>query len=85
MTRSKWKSFFFPFKKMKTLSVSSKKTFLGKYFKKNASILPPMVDKALNIYQGSSFVTKKISKDWVGYKIGEFTNTRSKAVFKKGK
>ena len=77
--------FFFSFNKMKTCKASAKTSYIGKYFNKNVSILPFMVDKALNVYQGSSFITKKINKDWVGYKLGEFTSTRSKAVFKKGK
>ena len=72
MSRSKWK---------------------GPYIEKNLNqkvlrktdVVPNYLDKTIPVYNGRSFTEIKISNEMLGKKLGEFSFTRAKFVFKKKK
>lgn len=48
-------------------------------------ILPLFIDYIFKVYNGKFFVRLLITKEMVGYKLGEFCPTRKKFFFKKQK
>lgn len=54
-----------------------------KIFNKNLIILPEYVNKNIYIYNGKQFIKKQINDSMVGYKFGEFINTRKYNNYKK--
>jgi len=64
------------FIKNKQLSYSNLKTK-----SKNFVITNEMIDNNILVYTGKNYYTLKVKHDMIGYKIGEFLNTR--AVLKK--
>ena len=52
---------------------------------KHLTILPDYLDYFFHIYNGKKWVKMKITKAMIGYKFGEFVNTRKRFVYKKKK
>lgn len=71
MSRSLFKGPFFNEKKTKNLK------------NKNFVIMPRDVNKFLFVYNGRKFMKVKITDEKIGYKLGEFINTRILHKYKK--
>lgn len=54
-----------------------------KLFNKNLLILPEYLNKTFEIYNGKKFIILNIKDNMVGYRFGEFINTRAKYKYKK--
>lgn len=54
-------------------------------YNKNLTILPEYINHFINVYNGKSFINIKINEKMIGYKFGEFINTRKKHIYKKKK
>ncbi len=80
MSRSKYKG---PFFKVNLINKEDNKWV--KIFNKNLVILPEYIDYFVNIYNGKNYVNIKINEKMIGYKFGEFINTRKKHIYKKKK
>ena len=48
-------------------------------------ILPFLIGKTVQVYNGKFFIPITISEEMVGYKLGEFVLTRLRHVYKKKK
>ena len=78
MSRSKYKGPFFKvnfLKKQKWLKITNK----------NLTILPEYDNHFVSIYNGKRFLNLEIKNKMIGFKIGEFINTRKKHIYKKKK
>lgn len=71
MTRSKWK-----FNLIKTSLRQKYSNQTIKIWKKNESISQFLVGKSVFVYNGKLFKKINITRNRVGYKFGEFINTR---------
>ena len=78
MSRSKYKGPFF------IVNLLKKKQWI-KIYNKNLTILPEYIDHFVNVYNGKKFINIKISEKMIGFKFGEFINTRKKHIYKKKK
>ncbi len=78
MSRNKNKGPFFKVKLLK------KKEWI-QIFNKNLTILPEYINYRINVYNGKTFINLKIDEKMIGYKFGEFINTRKKHIYKKKK
>lgn len=76
MNRSKIKG---PFIKNKNYIGNNKK------ISRNVEIVPNFVGYKFKVHNGKNFVNINITEDMIGHKIGEFSTTREKFVFKKKK
>jgi ribosomal protein S19 len=56
-----------------------------KIFNKNLIIMPKDIDYIYYIYNGQTFIKIKIIQDMIGYKFGEFINTKKRHIYKKMK
>ena len=54
-----------------------------KILKKNLIILPEYLNKTVYVYNGKQFIKLIIKDNMIGYKFGEFVNTRSNFKYKK--
>lgn len=79
MSRNNKKSPFFKYN-----LINKKKKWI-QIFNKNLVIMPQDIDVNYNIYNGKTFIKLKITKDMLGYKFGEFINTKKKNIYKKAK
>jgi len=79
MSRNNKKSPFF-----KCNLINNQKKWI-KIYNKNQVIMPKDIDVNYNIYNGKTFIKLKITKEMLGYKFGEFINTRKKNIYKKVK
>ncbi len=79
MSRNHKKSPFFKYN-----LINNQKKWI-KIFNKNLVIMPKDIDVNYNIYNGKTFIKLKITKEMLGYKFGEFINTRKKNIYKKVK
>lgn len=78
MSRSKYKGPFFKvnfLKKKKWMKITNK----------NLTILPEYVNYSVSVYNGKIFINLKINDKMIGFKFGEFINTRKKHIYKKKK
>ena len=78
MSRSKYKGPFFKvnfFKKKKWIKIINK----------NLTILPEYNTYTVSIYNGKNFINLIITDKMVGFKFGDFINTRKKHIYKKKK
>jgi ribosomal protein S19 len=82
MSRSKYKGFFF---KVHLLEENKNKNKPIQIDNKNLTILAEYVDSFFQIYNGKRFINLKINEKMIGFKFGEFINTRQKHIFKKKK
>ena len=76
MSRSKYKG---PFFKVNLL----KKKHWIKIINKNLIILPEYNNHLVSVYNGKIFINLKINDKMIGFKFGEFINTRKKHIYKK--
>lgn len=79
MSRSKYKGPFF------RVNLIEEKDKWIKIDNKNLIILPEYINKNVNVYNGKTFVNINITEKMIGYKFGEFINTRKKHIYKKKK
>ena len=78
MSRSKYKGPFFK------VNLLKKKQWI-KITNKNLTILPEYINYSVSIYNGKRFINLVINNKMIGFKFGEFINTRKKHVYKKKK
>ena len=78
MSRSKYKGPFFKVNFLK------KKQWM-KITDKNLTILPEYSNNSVRIYNGKNFIKLLINDKMIGFKFGEFINTRKKHIYKKKK
>lgn len=78
MSRSKYKG---PFFKVNFL----KKQQWIKITNKNLTILPEYNNHSVSVYNGKIFINLIINDKMIGFKFGEFINTRKKHIYKKKK
>ena len=78
MSRSKYKGPFFKVNFLK------KKKWM-KIINKNITILPEYHNHSVSIYNGKNFINLIITEKMVGFKFGEFINTRKKHTYQKKK
>jgi small subunit ribosomal protein S19 len=83
MSRSKWKSNFVNTKILLDSKVSYKETSMKKLWCRNEVIPGAMINKTLFVHNGRDFIKILISRDKVGYKLGEFAFTRKHSISKK--
>ena len=76
MSRSKYKGPFFKVNFLK------KKRWI-KITNKNLTILPEYNNHSVSIYNGKIFTNLVITNKMIGFKFGEFINTRKKHIYKK--
>ena len=76
MSRSKYKGPFFK------VNLITKNEWIQIY-NKNLTILPEYINSIVNIYNGKKFIKLKINEKMIGFKFGEFINTRKKHIYKK--
>lgn len=50
---------------------------------RNSVILPFLIGKTINVYNGKFFLPLLINEDMLGHKLGEFIPTRLRHVYKK--
>lgn len=50
---------------------------------KNLTILPEYSNRSVSIYNGKIFINLEINDKMIGFKFGEFINTRKKHIYKK--
>ena len=75
MSRSKWKS---------PIPGTIKRSRDSKIFLKRSSvIMPQLVKKEVETYNGKNLIKIIIDESMIGHKIGEFVPTRARFVFKK--
>ena len=78
MSRSKTKGPFFK------VNLLKKKQWI-KIMNKNLTILPEYNNYSVSIYNGKNFNNLNITNKMIGFKFGEFINTRKKHIYKKKK
>ena len=54
-----------------------------KLFNKNLMILPEYLNYKFHVYNGKTFSLLTIKEPMIGYKFGEFINTRARYKYKK--
>nr|YP_010394683.1 ribosomal protein S19 [Phytophthora quercina]DAZ89120.1 TPA_asm: ribosomal protein S19 [Phytophthora quercina] len=79
MSRSKYKGPFFK------VNLLKKKKQWMKINNKNLTILPEYVNHSVSVYNGKIFINLEINDKMIGFKFGEFINTRKKHIYKKKK
>jgi len=81
--RVKWKGILL----QKNLLNSLKKKSLVsiKVYSRNSIITPKCIGKTFEVYNGFKFNKIVVNENMIGFKFGEFSPTRIKAVFKKSK
>jgi small subunit ribosomal protein S19 len=85
MSRSRWKFYYTPYSLIKwnpSEDKKKKRVFYRTFFR-NCTITPKLVGLNLKIYNGMNYVTITITKDMIGQKLGEFSPTRKRPIFKK--
>lgn len=78
MSRSKYKGPFFK------VNLLKKKQWM-KIINKNLIILPEYSNHFVSVYNGKTFIKLEINDKMIGFKFGEFINTRKKHIYKKKK
>jgi small subunit ribosomal protein S19 len=87
MSRSKWKGPFVDpklFKNMTALPNKKSQPTL-KIISRCSEIIPGFVGTNFDVYNGKTFSKVEVTKEMVGFKLGEFSPTRKKFSFKKKK
>lgn len=78
--RSLWKGPFFGETFLKKIRQNSKQKI--KTTSRSSVILPFLVGKVIQVYNGKFYVPLVLCEDFVGHKIGEFVPTRLRHVYK---
>ena len=79
MSRSVWRGPFVDpslIKKVEKLKGSTNKAPI-KTWSRKSTIIPDFVGHSFLIHNGKKFISKKVSEEMVGHKLGEFSPTRS--------
>ena len=79
MARSVWKGPFVDItliKKAEKVSESGRKEVI-KTWSRRSTILPQFVGLTFGVYNGKKFIPVSVSENMVGYKLGEFSPTRT--------
>jgi ribosomal protein S19 len=79
MKRSKWKGFYT--KPADFTDTSKSMTRISR----SSSIIPKFIEKTFSIHNGKKLKNITITKEMLGHKFGEFSNTRIPFEFKKKK
>lgn len=79
MKRSKWKSLY-----INPESLEQKQTN-NNIISRNSSIVPKFIGSTFQVHSGKMFKSVIVSKEMVGHKFGEFSQTRVIFSFKKKK
>lgn len=79
MSRSKWKTPFIDKSLFKRLNFKYENQ---PTWSRRSTIYPAIVGLQLPIYNGKEMITRKITSQMVGHKLGEFVSTR-KSFYKK--
>ena len=79
MSRSKWKGPFIHFKFFKNKFLNNK---LFKIWSRNSFILSSFINYKFLIHCGHIFKNLTITREKIGYKLGEFCTTRAKYFHK---
>lgn len=82
MSRSSWKTPFIDKSLLKRLDPKHEKK---PTWSRRSTIYPAVVGLKLQIYNGKDMVTRKITPQMVGHKLGEFVRTRKTFIPKKKK
>lgn len=77
MSRSVWKLNYLP----KTIIRQSKKKNIN-IWSRDAVIPSFLVNRLVKIYNGKDYKTIKITHEKIGFKFGEFANTRKPYIYK---
>ena len=86
MNRVKWKGPHIDRKLLKKIeNITSNSKNIIKITSKNSIIVPKFVGLKLQIYNGKTYVTLKITEEMLNHKFGEFINTRKQFTYKKKK
>jgi ribosomal protein S19 len=86
MSRSIWKGPFVHTKLFKDIKKINKKPQNAvETVSRCSEIIPGLIGTIFNVYNGKSFSKIEVSKEMVGFKLGEFSPTRKKFSFKKKK
>jgi ribosomal protein S19 len=83
MSRSTWKGPFVHAKLFK--DIKKKRETSVETVSRCSEIIPGLIGTNFNVYNGKSFLKVGVSKEMVGFKLGEFSPTRKKFSFKKKK
>ena len=83
INRSNWKGPFFEKFFYKKFLNNSYKIF--RTSSRNSIILPFLLKKQISVYNGKYFVPFFVTENMIGRKLGEFSFTRLKHVYKKKK
>ena len=54
-----------------------------KTFSRNSLIIPKLIGLSFKVYNGKQFIKVKITENMIGHKLGEFSSTRVKNIYKK--
>jgi len=54
-----------------------------KTFSRNSLIIPKFIGLSFKIHNGKKFIKVKITENMIGHKLGEFSSTRVKNIYKK--
>jgi small subunit ribosomal protein S19 len=83
MSRSIWKGPFVHAKLFK--DIKKRRENAVETVSRCSEIIPKLIGTNFNVYNGKSFSKVGVSKEMVGFKLGEFSSTRQKFSFKKKK
>lgn len=72
-----------PFIYTKIIKDLKKNSFTIKTFSRNSVISQIFLNRQFEVHNGKTFIKIKITKEMLGYKLGEFVPTRKKFSFKK--
>jgi small subunit ribosomal protein S19 len=78
MSRSLKKSLFVDIKLLKKVEKANKegKKTAFKTWARGSVVAPEMIGHTLLIHQGKRFISREVTQDMVGHKVGEFAPTR---------
>ena len=86
MNRVIWKGPYIENNLLKKVKVSNSVSNNNiKTISKNSILLPKFFGLTLQIYNGKTFITIKITNEMIGHKLGEFVSTRKQFSYKKKK
>jgi small subunit ribosomal protein S19 len=81
--RSSWKLPFIDYITYQKLKQKQEEKFIIISKSRNSTIIPKMLNTTIKIYNGMKYNVLKIKEEHVGYKLGDFTITKKRCIFKK--
>jgi small subunit ribosomal protein S19 len=81
--RSIWKGPFVKEKFLSDIRSTNKKRI--KTTSRNSVVLPFLIGRTVQVHNGKFFIPVNITEEMIGHKLGEFTLTRLRHVYKKKK